>query len=51
MKSLKFEMLEGEYIIDMWVDMDRLYIKSNLDRIWKSTDVPIENVDFIEVKD
>ena len=44
-------MLEGEYFIDMWVDMDCLYLKSNLDRVWKSTNTPVDNIDFIEIKE
>ncbi len=51
MKSLKFDMLEGEYFIDMWVEGDYLYVKSNLDRVWKSINVPMENIDFIEITD
>jgi hypothetical protein len=42
-------MLEGEYFIDMWEENGYLYVKSNLDRVWKSINVPIENIDFVEV--
>lgn len=50
-KSLKFFLLEDEYFVDMWVDMDCLYVKTNLDRVFKSTNVPVENIDFIEIKE
>jgi hypothetical protein len=42
-------MIEGEYIIDMWVDMDRLFVKTNLDRVWQSTNTPVDNFDMVEV--
>jgi len=41
-------MLEGEYFIGMWQEDNHIYLKSNLDRIWKSTNVCIEHMDFVE---
>jgi len=50
MQSIRFYMVEGEYIVSMWTELDFLFIKTNLDRVFKSTNTPVENIDFIEVK-
>lgn len=48
-KSIKFQLIEGEYFVDMWQENGHLFVKTNLDRVYKSTSVPVENMDFIEL--
>jgi len=50
-KSIKLQMIEGEYIFTMLVHKGHLYLGTNLGRIFKSTDVPAEYVDFVELKE
>lgn len=49
---LDIAMLDGEEIEEIWDDGERLFIKSNLDRMWMSTETRnahMENLDMIEI--
>ena len=45
--SLELNLLEGERIMKMWIENDHLFIKTNLDRIFKSTTQP-PHFDMVE---
>lgn len=50
-KCLKFDMIEGEHFIGMTVsEYGNLYVGTNLNRIFVSTNTPAENIDFVEIE-
>lgn len=49
MKTIDFPLLEGERIVAMLEHEWFLWVKTNLDRYFKSTNVPVEHIDFVEL--
>ena len=50
MKHITFHLLEGERIIALLEHEGFLWVKTNLDRYFRSTQTPVEQIDFIEVE-
>lgn len=48
MNSVKLHLIEGEFIVSMVSYEGVLFVSTNLGRIFKSTDVPVEHIDFVE---
>jgi len=51
MHELKFELLEGEYFTVMIEHSGYLWLRTNLGNYFKSTDSPVEHIDFVRVYD
>jgi len=50
-KTLTLGLDEDDYIIKLWVQAGYLHAKSKKGRIWRSTEVPIEFFDMVEITD
>ena len=46
---IALSLLEGEEIVGLVSHDGFLYVKTNLDRYFKSTQAPVEHIDFVEV--
>lgn len=49
MSSIEFHLLQGECIAGIAEDRGKLYVITNLGRVFESTLAPLENIDFVEI--
>jgi hypothetical protein len=49
-QSVKLNLIEGEEIDSLVQFQGTLFVHTNLNRVFKSVDTPVEHIDFVEVK-